>query len=226
MNYNIKIKSNILLIAFGLIVLLLFNGCDQESGITTPLSITSKQTFVPASAEDVIIVEHYSYPKEDDENYPPGADSIFIMSKLLPPGIPDLMQSEIIDGVNGGRIEIDSLIIIENYTIDIRARVDIPSGAFDGITEISMLLNNKIGTISFYPHLNFTQPVELDLKYTGINVSSIDPDSTDFIFQNYNGSTEQVNYDRIKVNTGRKELHLEKAELNHFSRYGFVNKQF
>ena len=226
MNYNIKIKSMKLLITFGLFAVLLLVGCDQESGITTPLGNTSKQTLVPALPEDIIIHEQYSYPKEDDGIYPPGADSIFFLSKLFPQGLSDMIKSEVIDGFNGGTIEIDNKFIIGDATISIGAKLDIPFGAFTGIKEISMVLNNKIGTISFYPHIVFNEPAEFDLKYTGIDVSDINPDSIDFIFQNYNGSTEQINYRKIKVNSLRKEIHLEKAELNHFSRYGFVNRQF
>ena len=226
MNYNIKIKFKISLITFGLIAILHLIGCDQESGITTPLSDTSYKTLVPALPEDVINDERARYPNEEVDIYSPGADSIFIMSNILPPGIPDMMLSKFIDGINGGNLEIENNFIIEDYTINIRARLIIPSGAFIGTIEISMEIDNTIGTISFYPHMIFNEPVELDLQYTGIDVSGIDPRSMDFIFQYYNGSREQTSYKKIKVNRVAKEIHLEKAQLNHFSRYGFVNKQF
>ncbi|MEJ2194890.1 MAG: hypothetical protein P8X73_08545, partial [Ignavibacteriaceae bacterium] len=165
------------------------------------------------------------YPLED-EIYPPGADSIFILSSFFPPGIPNIEVSEVIDGKIGGRLETENEFIIDNDTITIQATLDIPSNAFNSIEEIRMLINNNNLTISFFPHLIFNGFVEFDIKYAGIEVTGVYPHSIDFIFQDSNGLIEQVDYRKIRVDNNQNSIHLEKAELNHFSRYGFVNRQF
>ena len=85
-----------------------------------------------------------------------------------------------------------------------------------------MVLHNDIGIIEFYPKLVFDNPVLLSVKYKNIDVSEI-PDDIDFIFQDYDGSIEQINYDRLHVGRGpSKYLDLKLAELHHFSRYGWL----
>jgi hypothetical protein len=101
--------------------------------------------------------------------------------------------------------------------------LDILPKAFEGSEEISMILNNEIGTISFYPHMVFKRPVHLDVMYSGIDLSGINPNSVDFIFQNYDGTTEQVEFDSIEMDESTGTIELDDAELTHFSRYGFVN---
>ncbi|MHA2101286.1 MAG: hypothetical protein ACW99A_21705, partial [Candidatus Kariarchaeaceae archaeon] len=91
-----------------------------------------------------------------------------------------------------------------------------------GVEEISMIINNEIGTISFYPHMVFNIPAGFNLRYAGLDLSDIDPDSVDFIFQNYDGTTEQINYEEIIVKVDVGVLSVVKGRLNHFSRYGWV----
>ena len=111
----------------------------------------------------------------------------------------------------------------EGNTITIWAKLYIPNGAFDGVEEISMIVNNEFGTISFYPHIVFSDSADFDVTYTGIDLSGINPNSVDFIFQNYDGSPEQINYDEITAMISEGKLELIKAKIPHFSRYGFVN---
>ena len=219
-----------LLTILSIILLILFLGCDQESGITSPLHNPDEMTLFSISTEEPMSNEsdnshHARIVDEDSQSYPPGADTIFIIQDLLPAGLPNLDVVEVIDGNVGGLLEIDYEYTGDDYTVKIKAKLDIPVGAFSGTEEITMLLNNEDGTILFYPHMVFNEPLEFDLKYEGIDVSDIDSDSTDFIFQNYNGSIEQIDYRKIKVNYDKGYIHLEKAELHHFSRYGFVNRE-
>ena len=93
----------------------------------------------------------------------------------------------------------------------------------NGQKEISMKIDNVISVITFYPKLVFDIPVEFNIKYRGIDLSGIDPNTIDFIYQHYGGSIEQVDYDEIAINFSEGLLELKKAALYHFSRYGFVN---
>ena len=199
------------LLTLTLFSMLLFFGCDHNSGITSPVSI--------------------DIPKDDIISYPPGADSIFIPMNLPPSEIPNLVASKVIDGQSGGYIEIyfeyDDCSCPgegprDNDDITLYARLDISPNAFNGSKEISMVLNNEIGTISFYPHIVFNTPANLDLIYSGIDLEGIIPNSVDFKFQNIDGSTEQLTYASIVVDPDEQYLSLDDLMINHFSRYGWT----
>ena len=203
------------LIKLFLLLILIFFGCERGGDITSPENESNSVQILPDIPDSVEVIP---WP------YPPNSDSIFIMVNLLPPEIPNLEESQIIDGEAGGRIDLnyeyqDSL----NNTISIYASLEFPKDAFVGTKEITMTLNNDNGTVSFYPHMVFDNPVDYTIEYRGIDLSSIDPHSVDFIFQNYGGPIEKIYYTELRVDVGSGELDLNKAHLYHFSRYGFVN---
>jgi len=133
-----------------------------------------------------------------------------------------LIESIIIDGPYGSVIEISFVHYIKRDTISITAVLNIPPGAFSDSQRIWMVLNNEIGTVWFYPHIVFNKPVRFDVKYGGLNLSGINPDSVDFIFQSNDGLIEQVTYESIVIIREQGVLILRGAMLNHFSRYGWT----
>jgi hypothetical protein len=239
-NHKIMDKKMKYLLTLSLFSILFFLGCDQETDITSPLSesldLQQKVTSVLPVTDDTNTLSddpNGRDPYLQREDYPPGADDIFIPINLPPSVIPNLEASEVIDGQSGGFIEIyfeyhgggddDDDDDDGGSKIILYARLDILPKAFEGSEEISMILNNEIGTISFYPHMVFKRPVHLDVMYSGIDLSGINPNSVDFIFQNYDGTTEQVEFDSIEMDESTGTIELDDAELTHFSRYGFVN---
>ena len=137
--------------------------------------------------------------------------------------IPELEKSKVIDGTSGGLLEIYFEYSDENISVKIDASLTIPPGAFSGSERIWMVLNNETGTIWFYPHLVFSIPVQLDIIYQGVNLFGSNPDKIDFIFQNNDGTIEQVNYTEIVVYEEQEGYYLKLTEgmLKHFSRYGW-----
>ena len=220
------------LLTLSLFSILLFFGCDQESGIISPVSLDNSPVYEGGNKLKYDLIESPEYDTAEYDtlaedrvrSYPPGADSIFIPLNLPPSEIPNLRVSKVIDGQDGGEI-------VFNYeyqtkagnTISIWAKLKIEAGAFNGVKEIWMIVNNETGAISFYPHIVFNAPVEFNVTYTGIDLSGINPNAVDYLFQNYDGSTEQIDYQQIIVNIAEGKLELIKADLLHFSRYGFVN---
>ena len=211
-------------LTISLFTILLFTGCDPESDLTSPVGNPAKLISIQNLPEEIISENQYSYPKEDEDRlYPPGADSIFILVDIPSVMSPQLRISKVIDGRIGG----DLIIDFEYYTspkdtITIIASLIFPPGSFDGLKEISMVMDNKIGTISFYPHMVFNIPALLNLKYNGINLSDINTNSINFVYQNDDGLVEQVIYDAIKVLPEVGYLELMNASLEHFSRYGWT----
>jgi len=165
-------------------------------------------------------------PVKSSNLYPPGSDDIFIPLGIPESELQNLVKTKVIDGFYGGKIEINhSFETSVGDTITIWARVNFPPRSFNGVEEISMILNNEIGTVSFYPHMVFNIPAGFNLRYAGLDLSDIDPNSVDFIFQNYDGTTEQFNYEDIIVKVDEGVIRLLKGRLNHFSRYGWVRGQ-
>jgi len=232
-NYNLKDKTMKYLLTLSLFSILLFFGCDRDSGIISPVSLDNSPVYEGSNNLKYDLIESPEYDTAEYDtlaedrvrSYPPGADSIFISTINLPPSeIPNLRVSKVIDGQSGGEIEFDyEFVTSEGNTISIWAKLNIPNGAFDGVEEIWMIVNNEFGTISFYPHIVFNEPADFDATYTGIDLSGINPNSVDFIFQNYDGSPEQITYDEITTMISEGKLELIKAKIPHFSRYGFVN---
>jgi len=237
-NFTIKDKSMRIIYTLSLVSLLFFFGCDRDSGIISPVSLDNSPVYDGSKSQIIDVIESPKFnPTEYDETsqdiadlypsgvYPSGSDSIFISTLNLPPSeMPNLVVSKVIDGNQGGNIAFDyEYQTTAGDIISIWANLFIVDESFVGIEEISMIIDNEIGTISFYPHIVFEIPAIFDAKYTGIDLSGINPNSGDFIFQNYDGSTEQINYQEIIVKPVEGQLEVKKAKLNHFSRYGFVN---
>ena len=211
-------------LSISLFTLLLFTGCDSEFDLTSPMNGLTKLTSEEPLPEDIINDLQCIYPREDNNRlYPPGSDSIFIPVNIPSVMSPQLRVSNVIDGIIGGVLTINfEYYVTELNVIKINASLIFLPGSFDGSKEISMVMDNTIGTISFYPHMVFDIPAQLNLVYTGINLSEVNTNSIDFIFQNDDGLTEQVNYDAIKVLPEVGYLELINASLEHFSRYGWT----
>jgi hypothetical protein len=218
------------IITISLFSILLFYGCDRSSELTSPISDSYNSNITTQLSDDQSDNRIDTAPKEDpvidSTSYPPNADDIFIPLCVPLSETPNLVKTKVINGFFGGEIEINhSFETSDGDTITIWARLNFPQRSFNGVEEISMIINNEIGTISFYPHMVFNIPAGFNLKYTGLDLSGIDPHLVDFIFQNYDGKTEQINYDEIIVDVDMGVLRLVKGRLNHFSRYGWIRDQ-
>ncbi len=70
----------------------------------------------------------------------------------------------------------------------------------------------------------FNTPVQYTLTVSGLDLTGVNPDSLDFVYVAQNGSITGVEYDAITANVATGTLAVVNAQLEHFSRYGFVNK--
>jgi hypothetical protein len=77
---------------------------------------------------------------------------------------------------------------------------------------------------TFGPHYTFNEPLEYTLELKGVDLTGIDPDSIDFVYQGEDGTVYQCEYKSIEVKLNEGKVKVEKAKLPHFSRYGFVKK--
>jgi len=107
--------------------------------------------------------------------------------------------------------------------VKIDARIQFPRKAFSGIQDITLIIDSENGLTTFYPHMKFNKSAVYDLKFDGLDLSNVDPDNIDFVYQSEDGTIEKVEYDKLKVDIKAGKIEIQKAKLNHFSRYGFVN---
>ncbi len=129
-----------------------------------------------------------------------------------------------IDGKRGGDVHIrEEFIGGIHGKVKIDARIHFPRKAFWGRRDITLIIDSENGLTTFYPHMQFNRSAEYNLRIEGLDLSNVDPNNIDFVYQAENGAIEKVRYDKLKVDIARGIIEVRRARLNHFSRYGFVN---
>lgn len=134
-------------------------------------------------------------------------------------------KTEIINGQIGGTIEIDeSYIAADGHTVKMYARITIPENAFKGEVPIEMTIDDEYAAVWFSPHLIFDIPVELKMSFKGIDLEELILVNGQYylLFIADDGSYEVVEYDEVQVIESQGEIRVQKAYLQHFSRYGFT----
>ena len=71
--------------------------------------------------------------------------------------------------------------------------------------------------------MQFNRIVKYTITISGIDLSGVNPNTLDFVYVAQDGSIHQIVYDSIYMNAASGILKVTNAQLNHFSRYGFVN---
>jgi len=138
-------------------------------------------------------------------------------------------QTEVIIGKKGGKIKIDEeYVAADGHKVEIEGELKVPKYAFaetDTIL-ITFSIDDEFAAVSFYPHMVFNKPLELDLEFEGLDLEefNLTEGEYDFVYIDDNGNTELVKYNGIQVKEKKGKIEVHKAALNHFSRYGFTRK--
>ena len=130
-----------------------------------------------------------------------------------------------IKGSQGGVLEInESYISTDGRLVNVIGQLRIPKHAFQGKEVITFTIDDQIAAAKFTPHMVFDIPVELKLEFEGISINEIQNIGRkyDFLYFDDNGHTEEVNHSDIIVIQWAGKIMVEKAFLNHFSRYAFT----
>ncbi|OGU74921.1 MAG: hypothetical protein A2V93_04195 [Ignavibacteria bacterium RBG_16_34_14] len=127
-----------------------------------------------------------------------------------------------INGTEGGELKIDDAYFAGPFgNVKVKAKLKFKHNSFQGTETITMVLDNVNGTVTYSPHMNFNKPAELDLEFQGIDLTGVNPDSVDFVYQNPDGYFESVDYKKITVKMEDGKIKVENGKIPHFSRYGF-----
>ena len=133
--------------------------------------------------------------------------------------------SGLIDGSKGG--DVDFKIEIPGGPfgkIKIDSKLDIEPNSFTGILTIFTEIDDVNLLTTFGPHYTFDKPLKYTLKLEGIDLTGVNPDSVDFVYQSEDGSIHQCEYSKLEVDLNQGKVKVENAKLPHFSRYGFVRR--
>lgn len=135
----------------------------------------------------------------------------------------DYSASKIINGETGGSFELNIKYKAEgSVNVKIKAKIDVPAGAYTGEQNITMVINSTDGTATFYPNTStFNKPLIFNLDIQGLDLSGVDPKSIDFVCIAQDGSYQPVDYKMIKVKVDKGELEVKNALIQHFSIYGW-----
>lgn len=130
--------------------------------------------------------------------------------------------TENIDGTIGGKLQINDIYFGGPHnTVKINVKLTFPKNCFTGTQNITMIVDNVNGTITYSPSMNFDIPALLDLQFQGLDLAGIDPDSINFVYHNPDGDFDSMEYDRLTVNMVNGTISMKDGKIPHFSRYGF-----
>ena len=131
-----------------------------------------------------------------------------------------------LDGDEGGQIIIRKSYVAEDgHTVKIYAKLKVKVDSFDGEVSITLTVDDEFAAVSFSPAMDFDKPVELSLRFEGIDLEGLNftTGDYDFVFIDDQGNTEVVGYNAIRVDESQGKISVIRAKLHHFSRYAFVN---
>jgi len=183
------------LISINLVVLALLFGCNPDSNITSPenSATQSKLKLIQLPTPTGLSVETL------------------------------YTESQYINGYNGGNFTEQFGFQSSTGYVSINSQLVFPAGSFYGGKTITQTFNTETASLEFGPAMQFNVPVKYTLTISGVDLTGINPETLDFVYVAQNGSITGVVYDAIYMDAATSTLKVTNAQLNHFSRYGFVN---
>ena len=175
----------------------LFFGCNQESEILTPIEESSNQEYtlisLPTPTGGLSIETIYSFSME-------------------------------ISGEQGGTF-------YNNFsyeggpfgTVTVNSRLLFPANSFSGNEDITKTYNTDYATMEYGPSMSFNEPVLCGLRFYGLDLSGVNPETVRYVYIANDGTIEDVEYESLSINVASGYIWVKNAQLNHFSRYGFVH---
>jgi hypothetical protein len=95
--------------------------------------------------------------------------------------------------------------------------------SFTGGKTFSQTFNTETAAITFGPSTQFNVPVYYTLVITGLDLTNVNPATLDFVYIDANGNMYAVQKEYVIMDESTGMLKVKNAQLDHFSRYGFVN---
>jgi hypothetical protein len=182
-------------ITFNLVVLALLFGCNPDSNVTSPEDSTTQS-----------LVKLIQLPS------PKGLTVETLYT-----------ESQYINGYYGGNFTEQFGYQSSTGYVSINSQLVFPANSFSGSQTITQTFNTETASLEFGPAMQFNVSVKYTLTISGVDLTGINPETLDFVYVAQNGSLTGVVYDSIYMDAASGTLKVTNAQLNHFSRYGFVN---
>ena len=179
-------------------------GCSENSSINEPNDQITTSVEQSATADSDIDPLSLSKKKHDHT-----------------PNPKDLTVTKEIDGKKGGIISLKVSMDGKKGTKS-EVKLRIPKNAFDGKKDISITLVPGSPVVQFGPPgMEFDKDLDLDVKLENFWFDK--KDKLDFAYLDNLGNTiHAVKYQSVKFSRNKNFVHVKKAEIGHFSRYGFT----
>jgi len=183
---------------------LLFSGCDQFDNVT-------QQDISGIGTSGEYLDKDYA-PITLPQRSTQFRDSIYSISKEI-------------DGISGGSINYHNYFIsIDGDSVVFDFNLFIPPFSFQGTNIITVTFDSIYANFQFDPHITFQRSVFLTQSFNGLTLDSLQSGTTDFVFINENGLIEILKKNGVQVIVPQGTVRVLYAQLNHFSRYGWVRK--
>ncbi len=178
------------------LLLLSFVGCMQESNVTGPAD-----GIVKTQPKTIIML-----PDKADMN----VEDVFT-------------SAQSINGISGGEIH-----LVKNYlgsngkTVNIDCKLTVPANSsFADSRDITMQVSDEAG-VDFYPSMTFSEPVILNFKISGLDLTGINPDDVEFYYVDQSGNLAPTVNDGVTFDAATGTLNVINAQLPHFSRWAYA----
>jgi hypothetical protein len=175
---------------------LLFLGCSQETDVNSPIQqVNHSYQMIKLPPKSGLSIEN------------------------------TFSVTETIEGDKGGTIKIkENYVATNGKTVKIDAKLKVKKNSFTGIVDITMTIDDVFAAVSFTPAMVFSIPAELKLKFEGIELENLIAISGEyeFVYISDNWDIEPVTYNSMQVNESKGKLSVNKADINHFSRFGWI----
>jgi hypothetical protein len=140
-------------------------------------------------------------------------------------GLDQAEGEQVVDLTVGGTVTANFVSLDGSKTIS--ATLHVPAGALANTPSLRfyMLADNDKLSIQFLPHPTvFDIPITMDLEYTGVDLSGINPSSVYFAYLDNDMTSWVIPNEKIFVDKSTGTLRITGGEIPHFSEYGFVRK--
>ncbi|MBK7227454.1 MAG: hypothetical protein IPH97_00965 [Ignavibacteriales bacterium] len=134
-----------------------------------------------------------------------------------------LTRSKYINGTYGGTFAETFEFQSVSGVVSIVSQLVFPANSFSGGKTIEQKFDTETASLEFGPAMQFNVPVLYTLTVSGLDLTGINPETLNFVYVAQDGSITGVVHEGITMNVATGTLKVTNAQLNHFSRYGFVN---
>ena len=129
-----------------------------------------------------------------------------------------------IDGSKGGSIELNNIYWGGTFgTVTLTSSLAFPKDSHKGKVTFTVSHDDVTCVSTFGPSYTFQKNLILNVKYTGVNLTGINPSTVKFAYLASDGSVQIAQHEGITVDASTGTLSVKNAKIPHFSRYGFVN---